>query len=60
MPIKYSEKKGWYIDKPTEAEAKSLYEIGKMMVIKGLAGAYTNENYKEWLMRQKDSEFFNA
>jgi hypothetical protein len=60
LPIYYTPKEGWTIKKPTEAEEKALREIGKRMIIEGLAGAYSNERYKAWLEQIPLDNFFNA
>lgn len=61
MPIKYYEKeKAWKIVSPSDAEQKALYEIGKMMIIKGMAGSFTNEMFQEHLKDIKISEMFSA
>ncbi len=60
MPITYTEKDGWSINKATKAEQKAIAEIGKRMIIEGLAGSYTNERYKKWLADAKISDCFKV
>lgn len=60
MPIRYTKAKGWYIDKPTEEEHKALIEVGKMMVVEGLAGSFTNERYANFLQRTSIDEMFQG
>lgn len=60
MPIYYNKKEGWIIKKPTQDEQEALQEVGKRMIIEGLAGAYTNEKYKNWLVENSVDKFFNA
>lgn len=60
MPIRFTAEKGWYIDKPTPAELKSIAEVGKMMIVQGLAGSYTNERYKAFLVQTDVDHMFNA
>jgi fructose-1-phosphate kinase PfkB-like protein len=60
MPIRYTKTKGWFIDKPTEEESKALIEVGKMMVVEGLAGAFTNERYANFLKKAGVEQMFNA
>ncbi len=60
MPITFNEKDGWIITKPTKAEQKAIAEIGKRMIIEGLAGSYTQERYKNWLATHKVDEFFKV
>lgn len=61
MPIHYDKKtKEWKIVKPTEEEQHALYEIGKLMVVKGMAGSFTNEMWKEHLATIKLDSMFKA
>ncbi len=61
VPIVFSEEKSeWVIKDPTKEELKSIVTIGKMMVIQGLAGAYTNEKYRNFLTNTELDQFFNA
>ena len=61
MPIKFStEKGGWYIDRPSKEEQAALVEVGKMMIVQGLAGSYTNERLKNWLASKKIEQMFTA
>jgi len=61
MPIKYYPKeKAWKIVSPTPEEQTALYEIGKLMVIKGMAGAFTNEMFQEHLQGVTIDECWRA
>jgi hypothetical protein len=60
MPIHFDPKEGWKIVKPTKEEQAVLLLIGKMAIVEGLAGQYTNEKYKKWLQNSPNKNFFNA
>ncbi len=61
MPISYDTKaQEWKITDPTPEEVQSLLYIGKHIVVEGLAGQYTNERYKTWLMHRDINEMFRA
>lgn len=60
MPIRFNKQKGWYIDKPTQEETEAIKEIGKNMIVEGLAGSYTNERYQAWLLNHPIEKCFKA
>ena len=60
MPIYFNKKEGWYVKNPTKDEEEAIREIGKRMIVEGLAGSYTNERYKKWLESHPLEQFFNA
>ncbi len=60
MPIQYNAKEGWVLKDTTPEELDSLITIGKMMVVQGIGGAYTNERYKQWLINADKGVFFNT
>ncbi len=49
MPIEYDSQTGFQIKNPTLEELIAIQEIGKAMIVQGLAGAYMNEKYKKYL-----------
>jgi hypothetical protein len=49
MPIVYTKTEGWQIKDPTPEELIALEEVGKMMIVEGLSGSFTNEKYKRFL-----------
>jgi hypothetical protein len=60
MPIRFTKTKGWFIDKPTEDEMQAVIEIGKMMIVEGTAGSYTNERYVRFLEKTNIDNMFNG
>ncbi len=60
MPIQFDKEKGWVLKDTTPEELDNLIQIGKMMVVQGIGGVYTNERYKEWLLHTDKSRFFNT
>ena len=59
MPIVFNKEEGWKIQNPTPEELIAIQEIGKEMIVRGLAGAYVNDIYKKVLLTDKQF-FFNA
>ena len=50
MPINYNEEnKEWLAENLTENEKNSLIEIGKAIIISGIAGYYANDIYKRYI-----------
>lgn len=61
MPLGFNPTtKNWEIKDPTTEEIAALVKIGKRVIVESLAGAYTNDMYKTWLLKAPDSEFFEA
>ncbi len=60
MPIVYTKEVGWEVKDPTPEEITVLVEIGKGMIVEGLAGAYTNEKYKKFLTFSPDWKYFKG
>ena len=60
MPIVYSKEAGWIIKDASPEELLVLTEIGKMMVVNGLAGAYVNDKFKRYLQFAPKDTYFNG
>lgn len=60
MPIVFKKNVGWVVVKPTKDEQEAIQEIGKMMIVQGMSGMYTNEKYKNWLQECDIKRCFNA
>ncbi len=61
MPIIFNkETNGWEIKDPSKEELKAIMTIGKMMIVEGMAGAFSNEKYRNFLATTQIDQFFNA
>ncbi len=60
MPITYNRETGFQIENPTPEELVALQEIGKAMIVEGLAGAYMNEKYKKYLAFAPTHQFWKV
>lgn len=60
MPIVYDKEEGWVLKDPTPQEINSLIEIGKAMIVEGQSHAYTNERYKNFLLKTAPHHFFES
>ena len=61
MPIIFTpETNQWIIKDPSKEELKAIVKVGKMMIVEGMAGAFTNNKYKTWLANTAIDQFFNA
>ncbi len=58
MPIVYSKTEGWTISEATPEELLALMEIGKTIVVHGLAGDYVKEEYKNFLKHAPNSLYY--
>jgi hypothetical protein len=61
MPIEYDPKTHCFeIKNCSPEELLAITEVGKMMLIQGLAGSYTNERFKQHLMFAPKDSYFNG
>ena len=61
MPIIYNqEQKRWLAEDLSNIEKESLIEIGKSIIISGLAGDFTNDIYKKYLTNVPKELCFNV
>ncbi len=58
MPIRYDKKEGWSIVDATAEELLALMEIGRTIVVHGLAGDYVNDEYRNFLKHAPDALYY--
>ena len=58
MPITWTKEGGWTIKDATPEELLELMEIGRVVVVNGLAGDFVAEEYKTFLKFAPDTMFY--